>query len=151
MAGGPGRAGEARGRAGAAKRGGQAEATRAALGPGREGVRARYRGRKEDARGAVRRAHTAARLQHHVRPRLHARRLPRLHQPGRWARRLARPPEPTRGDADLVLACAHRAAWRLQAEDGLALSVRVYLQPRLRLRLRPRVDQGTGAVDYAGE
>src|SRR4029077_1410531 len=48
MAGGPGRARQARGRAGGAKRGDQEEAPRSPLGPGREGVRVRHRGRQED-------------------------------------------------------------------------------------------------------
>src|SRR5207244_8615460 len=68
MAGGPRRARQARGRAGGAKRGAQEQASRSPLGPGREGVRVRHRGRHEDSRGALRGALTAARLQHHVRP-----------------------------------------------------------------------------------
>ena len=151
MAGGPGRARQARGRAGGAKRGDQEKASRSPLGPGREGVRVRHRGRQEDPRRALRRALTAARLQHHVRPRLHARRLPRLHQPGRRARRLARPPEPPRRDAALLLAGADRAADRLQAADGLAVPLRLHLQHRLRLRLRPCADRGAGAADSRGQ
>src|SRR5918999_3536023 len=144
MAGGPGRARQARGRAGGAKPGDQAKASRSPLGPGREGVRVRHRGRQEDPCRALRRALTAARLQHHVRPRLHQRRLPGVHQPRRRARRLARPPEPPRRDADLLLAGADRAADRLQAADGLAVPLRLYLQQRLRLRLRPCADRGAG-------
>ena len=53
-------------------------------------------------------------------------------QPGRRARRLARPPEPPRRDADLLLAGADRAADRLQAADGLAVPLRLHLQHRLR-------------------
>ena len=49
------------------------------------------------------------------------RRLPRLHRPGRRAGRLARPPEPPRRDADLLLAGADRAVDRVQAADGLAV------------------------------
>src|SRR6266550_4734320 len=151
MAGGPGRAREARGGAGGTKRGDQEQASRSPLGRGREGVRVRHRGRQEDPRRALRRALTAARLQHHVRPRLHARRLPRLHQPGRRARRLARPPEPPRRDAALFLAGADRAADRLQAADGLAVPLRLHLQHRFRLRLRPCDDRGAGAADSRSE
>ena len=121
------------------------------VGPGREGVRVRHRGRQEDPRRALRRPVAAARLQHHVRPRLHARRLPRLHQPGRRARRLARPPEPPRRDAALLLAGADRAAERLQATDGLAVPLRLHLRLRLPLRLRPRNDRGAGAAGDRGQ
>src|SRR6266568_78284 len=110
MAGGPGRARQAGGGAGGAKRGGQEEASRSPVGGGREGVRVRHREGQEDARRALRRALAAARLQHHVRPRLHARRVPRLHQPRGRARRRARAPEPPRRDADLLLARADRGA-----------------------------------------
>src|SRR2546428_4676613 len=151
MAGGPGRARQARGGAGGAKRGDEEQASRSPLGPGREGVRVRHRGRQEDPRRALRRPLTAARLQHHVRPRLHARRLPRLHQPGRRARRLAHPPEPPRRDAALLLAGADRAANRLQAPDELAVPLRLHPQHRLRVRLRPCVDRGAGAADSRGQ
>src|SRR5438094_5612876 len=110
MAGGPERAREARGRAGQAKRGDHERASRSALGPRREGVRVRHPGWQEDPGRALRRALTAARLQHHVRPRLHARRLPRLYQPGRRARRHARSPEPSRRDPSLFFAGAGGAA-----------------------------------------
>src|SRR5258708_15475069 len=83
-----------------------------------KGVRVRQRGGQEDPRRALRRALTAARLQHHVRPRLHARRLPRLQRPGRRARRLARAPEPPRRHAAPLLAGADRAGERLPASDG---------------------------------
>src|SRR6266536_2164734 len=99
----------------------------------------------------LRRALTAARLQRYVRPRLHARRLPRLHRPGRRARRLARPPEPPRRDVALFLEGADRAADRLQAADGLAVPLRLHLQHRLRLRLRPCADRGAGAADSRGQ
>ena len=151
MAGGPGRARQARGRAGGAKRGDQEKASRSPLGPGREGVRVRHRGRQEDARRALRRALTAARLQHHVRARLHERRLPRLHQLGRRARRRARPPEPPRRDAALLLAGADRAADRLQGADGLAVPLRLHLRHRLRLRLRPGADRGAGGAGPRGQ
>src|SRR5205807_5430880 len=100
----------------------------------------------EDAGRALRRALTAARLQHHVRPRLHAWRLPWLHQPGRRARWLARSPEPPRRDAALFFAGAAGAADGLQAADGLAISLRLHLPQRLRVRLRPRADRGPGAA-----
>src|SRR3989475_1526144 len=151
MAGGPGRAREARGRAGEAKRGDHERASRSALGPRREGVRVRHRGWQEDPCRALRRALTATRLQHHVRPRLHARRLPWMYQPGRRARRLARPPEPSRRDAALLLTGADRAADRLQAADGLGVPLRLHLQHRLRVRLRPCVDRGAGAADSRGQ
>src|SRR6266705_2155117 len=141
MAGGPGRACQARGRAGGAKRGDQEKASRSPLGPSREGVRVRHRGRQDDPGRALRRALTAARLQHHVRPLLHARRLPWLHQPGRRARRLARSPEPPRRDPALFFAGAGRAADGLQAADGLAVPLRLHLQQRFRVRLRPREEQ----------
>src|SRR5207249_5181008 len=89
--------------------------------------------------------------QHHVRPRIYGRRLSRLHQPGRWARRLARPPKPPRCDDALLLAGADRAADRLQAADGLAVPLRLHLQHGLRLRLRPCVDRGAGAADPRGQ
>src|SRR5205807_7075855 len=72
-------------------------------------------------------------------------------QPGRRARRLARPPEPPRRDAALLLAGADRAADRLQAADGLAVPLRLHLQHRLRLRLRPCLDRGAGAADSRGQ
>ena len=59
------------------------EAARAPLGPGREGVRVRHRGREEVPGRALRRPLAAARLQHHVRARLLDRRLPRMHEPRR--------------------------------------------------------------------
>src|SRR5438445_84308 len=89
--------------------------------------------------------------QHHVRPRLHARRLPRLHQLGRRARRLARSPEPPRRDAALFFAGAGGAADGLQAADGLAVPLRLHLQQRLRVRLRPRADRGAGSADSRGQ
>ena len=147
MAGGPGRARQARGRAGGAKRGDQEQASRSPLGPRREGIRVRHPGRQEDPRRALRRTIAATRLQHHVRPRLHERRLPRLHQRGRRARRLAHPSEPPRRHAALLLAGADRAADRVQAADGLAVPLRLDLQHRLRLRLRPCADRGAGAAD----
>src|SRR5919202_2755674 len=151
MAGGPRRAREARGRAGAAQRGGQEEAARAPLGAGREGVRIRYGGREEDARRAVRRPLAAPRLQRHVRPRLREWGLPRLQQPRGRARRCARPPESPRRDPDLLLAGADRAPDRVQAADGLAVPVRLHLRQRLRVRLRPRADQVAGTGDPRGE
>src|SRR5207244_4502744 len=60
---------------------------------------------------------------------------------------LARPPRPPRRDAALLLAGADRAADRLQAPDGLAVPLRLHLQHRLRLRLRPCVDRGASAAD----
>src|SRR2546425_2760696 len=74
-----------------------------------------------------------------------------MYQPGRRARRLARPPEPSRRDAALLLAGADRAADRLQAADGLAVPLRLHLQHRLRVRLRPRVDRRAGAADSRGQ
>src|SRR6266849_8988988 len=103
--------------------------------------RVRHRGRQEDPGRALRRALTAARLQHHVRPRLFTRRLPRLHQLGGRARRLARSPGPPRRDAALFFAGAGRAADGLQAANWLAVPLRLHLQQRLRVRLRTRVDQ----------
>jgi hypothetical protein len=63
-------------------------------------------------------------------------RVSRLHQPRGRPRRLARPPEPPRRDADLLLARADRAPHRLQGADGLAVPVRLHLRHRLRVRLR---------------
>src|ERR687885_3044387 len=151
MAGRPGRAREARGRAGAAQRGGQEEAARAPLGAGREGVRIRYGRREEDARRAVRRPLAAPRLQRHVRPRLRKRGLPRVQQSRGRPRRCARPPESPRRDPDLLLARADRAPDRLQAAHGLAVPVRLHLRQRLRVRLRTRADQGAGTGDPRGE
>src|SRR4051794_29834464 len=151
MAGRAGRARQTRGRAGGEERGGQAKAARAPLGPGREGVRARHRGRQEDPRRALRRTLAAARLQRHVRPRLHARRLPRLQQPRGRAQRLARPPEPLRRDAALFLARADRSAGGIQGADGLGVPIRLDLQQRLRLRLRPRAAGAAGAADSGAQ
>ena len=123
----------------------------APLGTRGEGVRVRHRGRQEDPRRALRRPLTAPRLQHHVRPRLRARCLPRLHQPWGRARRRARPPEPQRRDADLLLAGADRPAGRLQGADGLAVPLRLHLRHRLPLRLRPCDDRGAGTADPRGE
>src|SRR5205807_10289393 len=53
--------------------------------------------------------------------------------------------------AALLLAGADRAADRLQAADGLAVPVRLHLQHRLRIRLRPCVDRGAGAADSRGQ
>ena len=64
----------------------------------------------------------------------------------RRARRLGRPPQPSRRDADLLLAGADRAAVRVQAADGLAVPVRLHLQHRLPLRLRARAHRGAGAA-----
>src|ERR1035438_2715557 len=57
----------------------------------------------------------------------------RVHQPGGRTRRRARPPEPPRRDADLLLAGADRAPGRLQAADGLAVPLRLHLRDRLPL------------------
>src|SRR5205807_9425956 len=53
--------------------------------------------------------------------------------------------------AALLLAGADRAADRLQAADGLAVPVRLHLQHRLRVRLRPCADRGAGAADSPGQ
>src|SRR5205807_8934474 len=53
--------------------------------------------------------------------------------------------------AALLLAGADRAADCLQAADGLAVPVRLHLQHRLRLRLRPCVDRGAGPADSRGQ
>ncbi len=47
------------------------------------------------------------------------------------------PPAPPRRDAALFFAGADRATYGLQAADGLAVSIRLDLQHRLRVRLRP--------------
>src|SRR5919109_286762 len=151
MAGGPRGAREPRGRAGSAQRGGQEEAARAPMGAGREGVRVRHGEGQEDARGAVRRPFTAPRLQHHVRARLRKRRLPRLHQSRGRPRRRAHPPEPPRHNADLLLTRADRAPDCIQGADGLAVPLRLHLQQRLCVRLRPRADRGAGAAGPRGE
>src|SRR6266849_1903187 len=54
----------------------------------------------------------------------------------------SRPPEQPRRDAELFFAGADRTADGLQAADGLAVSIRIDLQHRLRLRLRARVERG---------
>src|SRR5712691_1113793 len=125
MAGSPRRAPQARRQPRGAERRDQEKAPRASMGSGREEVRVRHRERQEDPGRALRRALTAARLQHHVRPRLHDRRVPWLHQLGRRARRLARSHEPPRRDADLFFAGACGAADGLQAANGLAVSLRL--------------------------
>src|SRR5205823_3169472 len=50
-----------------------------------------------------------------------------------------------------LLAGADRAADRLQAQDGLAVPLRLHLQHRLRVRLRSCVDRGAGAADSRGQ
>src|SRR5262245_38614813 len=77
--------------------------------------------------------------------------MPRLHEPGGRPERRARPHEPPRRDADLLLARADRAPHRLQAADGLGVSLRLDLQHGLRVRLRARADPGAGAGDSRGE
>ena len=129
---------------------GDRAAARASLGSGGEGVRVRHRGREEDARRALRRALAAARLQHHVRARLRGRRLPRVLEPGGRARRDARPSEPPRRDADLLLARADRPADRLQGADGLAVPLRLDERDRVPVRLRARAHARAGAGDPRG-
>src|SRR5215472_11386755 len=136
MAGGAQRARGARGGAGSARRGNQAEAARAPLGTGGQGLRVRHRGRQEAARRAVRRPLAAAGLQHHVRPGLPDRSLPRVHEPRRRVRGTAAAHEQARCDPDLLLARADRPAGGLPAADGLAVPVRVDLRQRLPVRLR---------------
>ncbi len=79
--------------------------------------------------------------------RLHDRRLPWLHQPGRWARRQSRPPGPPRRVAHLFFTSADRATHGLQAAHGLAVSIRIDLQLRLRVRLWTRAHRGAGSAE----
>jgi Bacterial protein of unknown function (DUF899) len=76
MAGGPGRARQARGRAGGAKRGDQEQASRSALGPGGEGVRVRHRRRQENPRPTSSTGTHSCSPTTSCSPPLHARRLP---------------------------------------------------------------------------
>ena len=152
MAGRARRAGKARSSAGRAQRGDQAQATRAALGPGGEGVRVRHPGRQEDASRAVRGPLAAAGLQHHVRARLHDRRLSRVHEP----RRRLRPYDAAslgqaRRDHDLLLAGADRPPHRLQGADGLGVPLRLDPRQRFPLGLRAGADRRAGRADPRGQ
>ena len=91
----------------------------AALGPRRQGLRVRHRGRPADARGAVRRALAAARLPLHVRPRL-GRGLPELLVDRRRVRPRDRAPRAARRDDGLRVARAGREAGGVQRRMGWA-------------------------------
>src|SRR3954468_20507063 len=136
MAGGARGTGEARGRARRTRPEGVRAAPPASPGSGGEAVRVRRRGRDEDARGALRRPLAAPGVQHYVRARLRARRLPGLLEPRRRARRDTRAPESPRCDPDLLLPRADRSARRLQGADGLAVPLRLDVSDGLSLRLR---------------
>ena len=125
------------------RRAGQEEA-RAALGPGREGLPVRDRGRHEDARRALRRPLAAARLPLHVRAALRGG-LPGLLLDRGHARSPGPPPEGQGRHPAARLPRAAREAPRLQGADGLGH--RLGLERRQRLQPRPRLPAHRGGAE----
>ena len=128
----------------AARRRAGAAAPGAALGPDRQDLSLRDRGRQRLAGGSLPRALAAPRLPLHVRARLHGRMRVVLVD-RRRLRRLRRSPGEPRRRPDGGVAGAARQAAGLQAADGVDVSLGVLGRQRLQLRLQRRVHRGAAA------
>ena len=121
-----------------------APATRAAVGPRREGLPPRHRRRPAHACGAVRRPQSAAHLPLHVRPELPGRLPDQLVDRGQ--RRRPHPaPERARRDDALRVAGPTREAAGVQAAHGLERSLGVVGQQRVQPRPRLLEQRGGDA------